>query len=322
MKTIRNRDLIGAIQRASSILIFTHVQPDGDAVGSALALWHIATGMGKRAAVCCQDAPAEKLSYLPAIGEIKTPDQIAGDFDLHLSVDASELARLGTAAPLFLAGKTTAQIDHHATNEGFAQYNETDEGAAAAGMLVMRLAHDLGTAITRDMAVCLYTAISTDTGNFCFPSVTGETFEMAGLLCDAGLPLAPVARTLHLMKRPGHMRLLGLALSRLRFLEGGRVTGMYLTREDFAACHAALEDGEGIVNHGLYMDGVEMAYFATEAEGGIKFSLRSMAPRKVSSVALRFGGGGHDLAAGCFIKAGMQEALAMMEAAMAAEMQP
>lgn len=320
MKKILNSDLLNAIRQADSVLVFTHFQPDGDAIGSALALYHLLKQMGKKAAVCCQDAPAEKFGFLPAISEFKTPEEITGDFDLHLSIDASDLGRLGKAAPLFLKGTVTAQIDHHATNDGFALHNEVDAAAAAAGMLAMRLMISLDEKVTPDMAICLYTAISTDTGNFCFPSVTGETFKMAGLLCDAGLSLAPAARALHLMKSAGHMRLLGAALRTLHFLENGRIAGMYITGEDFAACSATQDEGDGIVNHGLYIPGVEMAYLATETEGGVKFSLRSIEPRKVSPVAVRFGGGGHAQASGCMIEAGMTEAVEKMEAAMAAEL--
>lgn len=320
MKKILNSDLIRVIQQSPSVLVFTHFQPDGDAVGSALALYHLFSQMGKRTAVCCEDAPAGKFSFLPAIEVFRTPEEITGDFDLHLSIDASDLERLGTAAPLFRQGRVTAEIDHHATNDGFAMYNEVDSKAAAAGMLAMRLIKDLGVPLSRDMATCLYTAISTDTGNFCFPSVTGETFEMAGLLCDAGLELAPCARALHLMKTAGRMRLLGAALRTLHFIENGRISGMYITKEDFAACGALMEDGDGIVNYGLYIPGVEMAYLATEIEGGVKFSLRSIEPKKVSPVAVQFGGGGHAQASGCMIKAGMEEALNKIEAAMAAEL--
>ncbi len=320
MKKILNSDLLNAVVQAESVLVFTHFQPDGDAVGSALALRHLFQQMGKRAAVCCQDTPAEKFSFLPAIDEFKTPEEIAGDFDLHLSIDASDLGRLGTAAQLFSKGTVTAQIDHHATNDRFAMHNEVDAAVAAAGMLAMRLISSLHAAVTPDIATCLYTAISTDTGNFCFPSVTGETFEMAGLLCDAGLSLAPAARALHLMKSAGHMRLLGAALRTLHFFENGRIAGMHITKQDFAACSATQDEGDGIVNHGLYIPGVEMAYLATEIEGGVKFSLRSIEPKMVSPVAVRFGGGGHAQASGCMIKAGMAEAIEKMEAAMAAEL--
>lgn len=320
MKKIQNCDLIEAVRHAKSILVFTHFQPDGDAVGSALALYHLFLGMGKKTNIVCQDVPAEKFRFLPGIEAFHTPETLNDVYEMHLAIDASDLMRLGSCASLYSSGAVTAQIDHHASNDNFALYNEVDAGAAAAGMLAMRLMTDLGESITPQIAACLYTAISTDTGNFCFPSVTGETFEMVGRLCDDGLVIAPIAREIHLMKSAGHMRLLGVALRTLHFFGNARIAGMYLSKSDFSACGATQDDGDGIVNHGLYIPGVQMAYLATEVCDGVKFSLRSIEPATVLPVARRFGGGGHAQACGCLIKSDIQQAITAMEATLVEEL--
>lgn len=320
MKKINNPALIPAIRDSQSVLVTTHIQPDGDAIGSALALYHILLQKGKQVVVVCQDAIPPYLMYLPGAEQVIQPAQVHTPYDLVISVDASDLERLGECRRFLEEGKKTIQIDHHATNTQFADINEADAGVAASGMLVMRLAMDMGCHLTPDMATCLYAAISSDTGNFCFSSVTAETFEQMYQLMQVDFPFADSARRLHLMKSAGNVRLLGAALRSLRFIEAGRIAEMSLSIKDFEETGTTKEEADGLVNHGLYIEGVEMAYLATETLEGVKFSLRSIEPRKVSGVAVSFGGGGHAQAAGCMIKDTLPNALLKMEQAMLTEL--
>lgn len=320
MRSFSNQALVDALKKADSVLICTHVQPDGDAIGSALAGLHFLTAMGKQVAVSCQDAVPGYLRHLKGWDKILKPENVEGTYDVVLSVDASDKERLGRCAELLSLGKTTGQIDHHATNTMFTQHNEVDSNAAATGMLMMRLSKELAVPLDKDMASCLYAAISSDTGNFMFSSVTAETFEHMRILMDAGLPLAQDARRLHLVETVGHMRLLGAALNSLTLFEGGRIAQMSLSLEDFSRLNAAREEADGIVNHGLYIQGVEMAYLATETQEGIKFSLRSIEPHIVSRVAIKFGGGGHAQASGCTLQTSLLDALQQMKQAMAEEL--
>lgn len=320
MKKISNVSLTEAVKQAQIVLVCTHIQPDGDAIGSALAVMHLLETLGKSVQVSCQDPAPGYLRYLSGWERVLPPSQISGTFDLVLSVDASDQERLGLCAELLKLGKTTAQIDHHATNTMFAQHNEVDSAAAATGMLILRLINDMGVALSRDMASCLYAAISSDTGNFSFSSVSAETFEQMRVIMDAGLPLAQDARRLHLVETLGHMRLLGAALTSLQLSDDGRLAQMALKQQDFLDLGATREESDGIVNHGLYILGVEMAFLATETPEGIKFSLRSVEPHKVSRVAVKFGGGGHDQAAGCTVHAPLDEALRQVSQAMAEEL--
>lgn len=320
MKRISNQALIKALKEANTVLVCTHLQPDGDAIGSALAALHLLEAMGKKVVVSCQDPVPGYLQYLKGSGRIIPPEKVEGKFDMVLSVDASDRERLGRCAALLSLGKATAQIDHHATNTMFADLNEVDSTAAATGMLIMRLCHEMGIALDADMASCLYAAISSDTGNFMFSSVTAEAFEQMRILMDAGLPLSQDARRLHLVETLGHMRLLGAALRSLTLYEEGRIAQMSISLEDFSALSATKEEADGIVNHGLYIQGVEMAYLATETQDGIKFSLRSVEPHIVSRVALKFGGGGHAQASGCTLHTSLKDALMQMQQAMAEEL--
>lgn len=320
MTKINNPELFAAVRDAQKVFICTHIQPDGDAFGSALALYDIMHTLGKEVVVACDDPVPVKLRYLRNWDKVVRPESVTQASDLSIAVDASGVGRIGACADVFFRSPRTVQIDHHTTNTFFAQVNEVDSAAAASGILVTRLALQLGCAITPELATCLYTAISSDTGNFSYGNITGELFEQMALLMEAGLPLSETARTLHLMRSKGYVQLLGRALSTLRFVEDGRIAGMWLTLKDFEETGALREESDGIVNEGLYINGVEMSYLATETSEGIKFSLRSIVSRQVSGVAASFGGGGHAQAAGCLIEADMPSALDKLELAMTQEL--
>lgn len=304
-------NVLGMIRQARRILLCTHLMPDGDAIGSMLALNALCVQYGKQTAMCCHHPVPAYLRFLPGCEAIRLPHEIASqDHDLAISIDASDIERLGDSAVAFVKANRTVQMDHHQTNTLFAQYNMVLEELPASGSLVFRFYQEAGLAFSRDVAIQLYTAIGTDTGNFCFSSVTDETFEQIAQLMRAGLPLLETARALHLMQEKEQVLLLGRALFSLRFYDDGKLSGMQLSKTDFLECQAGNEHADNIVNHGLYIPGVRMCYLASEQDDGIKFSLRSIAPDEVSGIALAFGGGGHAQAAGCTIAGPMQDAVA------------
>lgn len=308
--------ILDLISKADTILLCTHLAPDGDALGSMLALGSLIRRMGKQVTMICHDVVPGYLSFLPGSEDIMLPAQIDGkQFDLALSIDASDLKRLGDSAAAFKQARVCAQMDHHKTNEGFADHNLVLEDLPASGSIICRMMDAAAFPITDDEAVCMYTAITTDTGNLCFGSVSDETFEQIASLMRAGLPLADTARRLHLMRDKEHVLMLGRALSSIEFLMDGRLTMMMLTKDDYLASGADISHTDKIVNYGLYMPGVEMACLAHEMGDGIKFSLRSIEPRQVSGLASRFGGGGHAQAAGCTVNAPLYEAVRLMREA-------
>lgn len=303
-------DALSMIREAKDILLCTHLMPDGDALGSMLALNDLCRQLGKRAVMVCHHPVPAYLRFLPGSGEIILPCEIAQQtFDTAISIDASDIERLGDSAVAFLRAGRTLQMDHHQTNTMFAQYNMVLDELPASGSLVFHLFQEAGLTFARDVARYLYTAISTDTGNFCFSNVTEETFEQVAQLMRSGLPLQETARALHLMQEKEQVLLLGRALYSLRFFEDGRLSGMQLSKQDFLDCQAGGEHSDRIVNHGLYIPGVQMCYLASEQEDGIKFSFRSIAPYEASGIAFAFGGGGHAQAAGCTIPGPMEDAI-------------
>ncbi|MDD3213903.1 MAG: DHH family phosphoesterase [Eubacteriales bacterium] len=315
----RLNDLLSALQNADSILLFPHISPDGDTLGSTLALKMLLTRMKKQVTVILDDTPPATLSFLPDIYCVRRYGEAAKnititDQTLAVSVDVSSAERLGGAQKLFERVKTTAQIDHHATNPGFAMINVVDGNAAASAVLVYRIFEALGQPVRREEAICLYTALSTDTGNFVYQNTNAEAFHIMEKLMEADLSIAPYARLLFRCKEKAHIALLGKALPTMRYLCGGEIAGMRLTQKDFAAVGAAGEHSDGVVDYAIDVIGVKIAYFAKEMEtGDVKFSLRAIAPYRIDGVAEQFGGGGHPLAAGCTVAGPMRQAVRKME---------
>ncbi len=297
-------EMLSALHSANSILLCTHIFPDGDAIGSALALALALESLGRRVTVSCADPVPGCYRFLPGADRFVLPDTLEGKrFDIGFAVDCADPGRVGACYPYFAACPVTVQIDHHPTNPLYAHWNAVDGEATAAGCLVWRLMQALRIPVTQEIARCLYCAISTDSGNFCFRNTSSEAFRITAELMEAGLPLAEDARLIHLVREDAHVKLLGRALISLRRFGGGRCACMRVTPEDYAAAGAKSEHCDRIVNYALNLPGVEMAYLADCGEGdGAKISLRAVAPRDVSAIARQFGGGGHVLASGFRLK--------------------
>ena len=321
--TVRNnpdprQQVLSAVHAADSVLLFCHVSPDGDTLGSALALKLRLTAMGKSVRLLVDGEVPSNLAFLSRMGAVEGPEAAAGAADLALAVDVSCKERLGACAPAFLAAARTAVVDHHSSNHGFAQINWVDGDAPATAVLVYRLLEAMGGALSREEAVCLYTGLSTDTGNFIYESTSAESFRMMAALMDAGLPLAEYARRLFRVKELPFVRLLGQALPSLRLTCGGKVAGLTLTAEQMRKAGAKAGHTDGLVDYAIDLEGVAMAYFARETEDGrVKVSLRALEPWRVDQVAAHFGGGGHRLASGLTVDMPLSEAAQAVEAALA-----
>lgn len=310
-------EVLSAVASAGSVLLFCHVSPDGDTLGSALALKLRLTRMGKQAQVLVDGFVPGYLGFLPQAETVLTNADLVQPFDLALAVDVASIDRLGKMQPLFERAEKTALVDHHGTNDGYAQVNLIDADAPATAILVYRLFQAMDLALTQDEAICLYTALSTDTGNFIYDSTNAESFSMMGGLMAAGLPLAKYSRMLFRQKEEPFVRLLGLVLPGLRVIGGGRVAGLKVSVADMKKAHANGGHCEGIVNYAIDLEGVGLAYFAREmGDGRVKVSLRALEPYAVDQLAARFGGGGHKLAAGVTFTTPLDEAVQTIEQAL------
>jgi len=299
-----------AIRKANRIAICSHVNPDGDTLGCATAMRLGMMALGKMVELFCDGKVPDNLSFLPGAEEIRHPEQAEGIYDLLLAVDVSDEGRMGAGAALREKSRHTAQIDHHPTNPLFMEINSVDGKSPAACILIHEQLKMLGVPITREIAICLYTGISTDTGNFAFASTNAETFRIMAELMECGLPLAELNRILFLERSREQLLLIGKGIQSIRFYDDDQIAVMTLTAQDFRDCGALSEHAETLVNFGLYTVGTRAAILAREAEDGkIKFSLRAKEPDKVDDVAQRLGGGGHPQASGITREGKLEEQL-------------
>jgi bifunctional oligoribonuclease and PAP phosphatase NrnA len=302
-------DPMAAILRALSdgerFLVCSHSRPDGDAVGSMLALGMLLHQMGKRADLVSADRIPAVYRRLPGADAICAALHIRGPYDaaILLECDSVERTRLRGLEQFSLIN-----IDHHITGQAFATLNWIDRRAVSAGEMVYRLAMAAGAKLTPEMANCLYTTLLTDTGAFCYGSVTESTFALARDLVAAGADPVSIAHDVYFSVPASKLLLLGSALRRLK--REGRIAWLWVTQQDMVRSCAAEEDCEGIVNIALGIAGVDLAVFLRELpEGLVRLSLRSRGEVNVAAIAARLGGGGHENAAGCTLDGPLPRAI-------------
>ena len=283
-------DVANWLREQEDIAILTHLHPDGDALGSSLALALALRALGKRAFVCCQDGAPDFLSMLPAEGILFLPDAVPFEPRAVICVDCAAQNRFGRAAALLKPGRPLACVDHHLANDIPASPALVNAKAAASGELAAEVIDALGVKLDETLALCLYVAVSTDTGNFSFDSTTPACLTLTARCLEAGLDLNELNYQLFRRRSAPRTKLLGRALNGIEFSEGGRLALMRVRRSDFAACGAANADTEGIVNFGIDTAGVEIALLAVELEDGVKFSARSRGDISVAAMLAPLGG--------------------------------
>lgn len=268
--------------------------------------------LGKNVTCACSDKIPDNLLFLKGAERIST-GKAAGSYDLAFGVDISDELRMGDLLPVFRAAKVTCQIDHHHTNPGFAMINAVDGNACATGVLAYELINMLSVPMDMEMARCLYTAISTDTGNFSFDNTSAEAFAIMADLMAYPIHINAMNRILFRQRSRAQTMLLARALKSLHFYQDNCVAGMTLSWQDFQKCNALPEHSDAVVNFGIDTIGIQVAFLARETEqGDIKFSLRALPPADVSAIAKKLGGGGHALAAGCTLECPMEQAVETM----------
>ncbi len=315
MKTA-TADVASWLKARNDIAILTHLHPDGDALGASLALALALRALGKRAYVCCQDGAPDFLSMLPTEGALFLPEEIPFRPAAVVCVDCAAQSRFGRAAALLEPGLPLGCIDHHTTNDIPASPSLVDAGASASGELVAGVIDALGVKLDETLALCLYVAVSTDTGNFSFDCTTPASLALTARCLETGLNLSELNYELFRRRTAPRTKLLGRALNGIEFSEGGRLALMRVRQADFAACGAVNADTEGIVNFGIDTAGVQIALLAVELEDGVKFSARSRGAVNVAAMLSPLGGGGHAKAAGLTLETGFDEAVnTVMEAA-------
>ncbi len=307
-------EAVELLRRATRALVTGHRRPDGDSLGSELALAELAERLGTDTFVVNHDRAPATLADLPgievAVVSPTLPPDFPNGFDLVVTLECPTLDRAGYDG---LDRLPILNIDHHPANPRYGEVNYVDEAAPAAGEMVWRMFAAAGVVPSPAAATNAYVALATDTGDFRYSSATGRAFRSAAEMVEAGARPAAVAQWIHGRKSAPSVRLLGEALGTLRFEADGAIATIELDPAAFGRCEAQPEDTEEIVNHPRAIEGVKaVAFFKRWEPNVVRVSLRSTGSVDVRRVATGFGGGGHFNAAGCTVTgdiAGVREAV-------------
>ncbi len=303
------------IERAESICVCAHTNPDGDALGSVLALAAIIElhWAGKQLALLnADDEPIPRIyRFLPGSERMISACDYVDAPDLFISVDLSTPSRLGNGEAVLARARTTAIIDHHPCDNPCADAYVVRTSAAAAGVLVGEFACFLGVEITPDIAQNLFCALVTDTGRFQYQNSDAEAFAIASLLVDCGASPAQVSLNVYQSFRLSYLHLQSAVMGRIVSFEKGRIAYSYATTADLERTGASLDECDGLIDVVRCVEGSEVALFLKEVPGGlVRGNLRSKTGIDVSGVAQELGGGGHRASAGFTSQGSVDEVLA------------
>jgi bifunctional oligoribonuclease and PAP phosphatase NrnA len=292
---------VAAIADAGTTVISCHVNPDGDALGSAMALQLALAGAGRHALVSFSEpfAVAPQYQFLAGLDGLTPPDQVPANADLFVCFDAGSLDRLGSMIGHFRGAARTVVIDHHASNTRFGDVNLIDPQSPASAVLCRELLRRLGLPLDREIATCLYTGLVTDTGRFQYQATTPETHLLAAELLAAGVEQYEVSKTVFETNDIGYLRLIGDSLARITQVPEASLVWTSVTLADLAARGVDMDQTEGLIDL-VRTDAASdvAAVLKEQPDGTHKVSLRSKGATDVGAIATHFGGGGHAFAAG------------------------
>jgi phosphoesterase RecJ-like protein len=289
--------IIDTIATRQRFVISSHCRPDGDSIGSQLAMAFALRALGKEVRVINSDAAPGPLTAFPGVADIEIAPRVNGTFDAAIIMECGDLARTGVTG---LDRFFVINIDHHPGNTGYGRINWFDPTAAACGEMVHELIGALGVPLSVEMATHIYVAILTDTGSFHYSSISPRTFDICRQTLVAGVEPVLVARHVYDSNNIGRLRLFGTVLSAMQLDTTGRIAMVYLDHEMARAAGGSYEDTEGLINLPLTVKGIQAVVFFKQVEGDqYRVSLRSKGDIDIGAVAAEFGGGGHKNAAGC-----------------------
>lgn len=287
------------LSKEKSIALFCHVRPDGDTIGSALALKLALEKINIVVDVFCEDAIPERFFFLEQAGLIK--NQITNNYTAFVGVDCADLSRLGVFAEEFEKHKNTYLIDHHISNTRFAKTSYVFDNASNSEN-IYELINLLNIEICDKIANLLAMGIMTDTGNFKHKNVTANTFKVMADVVSRGADVNVIAYNMFTKQSPNRAKLFGKTMANIRYFYDGRVAIATVMQSDVEFCNAKEDETEGFIDFVMGISGVEIGACVLQTETNkYKISLRSSGKSNVNNVALSFGGGGHILASGCRI---------------------
>jgi phosphoesterase RecJ-like protein len=288
------------IRRRQRFVLSSHVRPDGDAIGSQLAMAFALWQLGKDVRLVNGDAPPHPLMVFPGVARIEVASRSDDPGDAVIVMECGDLSRTGVEG--FERG-FVINIDHHLGNTGYGALNWFDASAAACGEMVFDLVHELGVTLTPEIATHVYIAILTDTGSFHHSSISARTFDICRQCVEAGIDPPAIAGAVFDSNNLGRLKLFGAVLSRMELDATGRVATVYVDQKLARECGGTYDDTEGIVNLPLTVKAIEaVAFFKEAGPGDWRVSMRSKGEVDVNAIAREFGGGGHKNASGCSAK--------------------
>ena len=284
------------ILRRQRFLLTSHARPDGDSIGSQLAMAFALDALGKQVRIVDSDPAPDHYQDFPGMDRIEITDRVAADVDAVIVMECSDLVRTGVAG---LEGHFIINIDHHAGNRMYGAVNWHDETSAACGEMVFDLIRELGVPLTLEIATHIYLAILTDTGSFHHSNITPRTFDICRQTVEAGVNPAAMARRVFDSNSFGKLKLIGALLDQMLLVDEGRLAIMRMDDAMLEACGCTNNDTEGIINLPLTAREIQaVVFFKTSGADGVRVSMRSKYDVDVRMVASAFGGGGHKNAAG------------------------
>jgi len=294
--------ILEAIKGAQTICVVGHIRPDGDCIGSQLGLTLALKAEGKDVVCWNQDRVPEKLRFLDPDKIVQQPKS-GREFDLVIATDAASYERLGEVIPCIEKRKLLINIDHHESNTRYGDVNWVSPREPSSGELIYRLIRWANWPITRQMSDCLFTAVSTDTGSFQYPSTRPATYQVAGDLVKRGANLAKICDEVYQSYPLSRARLLRHVYNKFRLTEDNKIAYFWLKQKDFVRTGSESNDAEGLIDHIRAIEPVVVACVFEEVSPEVtRISLRSKSKHvNVSDIAAEFGGGGHPAAAGAKI---------------------
>jgi phosphoesterase RecJ-like protein len=286
-----------ALRARQRFVIVSHVRPDGDAIGSQLAMAFALRALGKTVRAVSRDKPPAPMLAFPGVADIEIADHVDDPGDAVIVMECGDLKRTGVSG---LERGFVINIDHHPGNTNYGDLNWFDISAAACGEMVFDVIRALGVPLTADIATHIYIAILTDTGSFHYSNITPRTFEICRQCVDAGVSPPAIARSIFDSNNLGRLKLFGAVLSRMQLDASGRIATVYVDRQLATDCGGTYDDTEGLINLPLTVKEIlAVVFFKESSPGDWRVSMRSKGDIDVNAVAKEFGGGGHKNASGC-----------------------
>jgi len=289
--------IVDAIRARQRFVLSSHARPDGDAIGSQMAMAYALRAMGKDVRIVNSDPAPPPLMVFPGVPDIEIAREVGGDFDAAVIMECGDLARTGVAG---LERGFVINIDHHPGNTGYGQINWFEPAAAACGEMVFDAIAALDVRLTPEMATHVYVAILTDTGSFHFSSISPRTFDICRVLLESGVDPVRVARSVYDSNTMARLKLFGAVLSGMQVDATGRIAVLYIDHEIARAAGGSYDDTDGLINEPLTVKEIQAVVFFKHVQGDeYRVSMRSKGAIDIGAVAKAFAGGGHKNAAGC-----------------------